>query len=88
MYNFTCNLPFIHVFIELVVSYIMYKTKNIYKFTFYMKLMTASCSMSKFLPIVTIFRQIITPEIYIYMYVSFDMFINVISHVIQYVYFN
>ena len=38
----------LHVFIELVVLYIMYKTKIIYKFTFYMKLMTASCSMSKF----------------------------------------
>ena len=48
----------LHVFIELVVSYIMYKTEIIYKFTFYMKLMTASCSMSKLLPIVIIFRQI------------------------------
>ena len=28
------------------------------KMTFYMKLMTASCSMSNFLPIVIIFRQI------------------------------
>ena len=46
----------LHVFIELVVLYIMYKTKDIYKFTFYMKLMTASCSMSKFLPIVISFR--------------------------------
>ena len=56
------------VFIELVVLYIMYKTKNIYKFTFYMKLMIASCSMSTFLPIVIIFRQIIISKFDIYMY--------------------
>ena len=71
----------LHVFIELVVSYIMYKTKSIYKFTFYMKLMTASCSMSNFLPIVIIFRQILTSEFYIYMSVSFNMFKHVTSHV-------
>ena len=71
----------LHVFIELVVLYIMYKTKIIYKFTFYMKLMTASCSMSKFLPIVIIFRQILTSEFYIYMSVSFNMFKHVTSHV-------
>ena len=71
----------LHVFIELVVSYIMYKTKIIYKFTFYMKLMTVSCSMSKLLPIVIIFRQILTSEFYIYMSVPFNMFEHVISHV-------
>ena len=48
----------LHVFLELVVLYILYKTRIIYKITFYMKFMTASCSMSKFLPIVIIFRQI------------------------------
>ena len=71
----------LHVFIELVVLYIMFKTEIIYRITFYMKLMTVSCSMSKFLPIVIIFRQISTSKFYIYMSVSFNMFKHVTSHV-------
>ena len=67
----------LHVFIELVVLYIMYKTEIIYRITFYMKLMTASSSKSKFLPIVIIFRQISTSQLYIYMSVSFNMFEHV-----------
>ena len=43
--------------------------------TFYVKLMTASCSMSNFLPIVIIFRQIIISEFYIlHDYTMFNMF--------------
>ena len=62
MYEFYMQQDILHVFIEPVVLYIMYKTEIIYKITFYMKLMTASCSMSKFLPIVIIFRQILTSQ--------------------------
>ena len=69
---------FLHVFIEPVVCYIMYKTKVIYKITFYMKFMTASCSMSKFLPIVIIFRQILISQIHIYVYLSSHIFKHVI----------
>ena len=54
----------------------MYKTWNIYKFTFYMKLMTASCSMSNFLPIVIIFRQITVSEFHFYMIIPFNMFMS------------
>ena len=50
----------LHVFVELVVLYIMYKTETIYRITFSMKFMNASCIISKFLPIVIIFRQIPT----------------------------
>ena len=71
----------LHVFIELVGFYILYKIKTIYKTTFYMKLMTASCSMSNFLPIVIIFRQILTSKFHIYMSVSFNMFKHVTLHV-------
>ena len=60
MYQLYMQQDILHVFIELVVLYIMYKTETIYKITFYMKLMTASSSMSKFLLIVIIFRQILT----------------------------
>ena len=68
----------LHVFIEPMVLYIMYKTEFIYKTTFYMKFMTASCSMSKFLPIVIIFRQIVISQIYISVYFSSYMFKHVI----------
>ena len=54
----TILINILHVFLVPVVLYIMYKTEFIYKITFYMKFMTVSCSMSKFLPIVIIFRQI------------------------------
>ena len=81
MYEFYMQQDILHVFIELVVLYIMYKTEIIYKITFYMKLMTASCSMSKFLPIVIIFRQILTSQFHIFMYPSFYMFKHVTLHV-------
>ena len=60
----------LHVFLEPMVLYIMYKTEFIYKSTFYMKFMTASCSMSKFLPIVIIFRQIFISPFHIFVYLS------------------
>ena len=81
MYKLYMQQDILHVFFELVVLYIMYKTETIYRITFYMKLMTASCSMSKFLPIVIIFRQIPTSQFYIFMYVSFNMFKHVTLHV-------
>ena len=68
----------LHVFIEPMVLYIMYKTEFIYKIAFYMKFMTASCSMSKFLPIVIIFRQIVISQIYISVHLSSHMFKHVI----------
>ena len=73
MQDLACNMKFLHVFMKTVILYIMYKTWNIYKFTFYMKLMTASCSMSNFLPIVIIFRQITVSEFYFYMIIPFNM---------------
>ena len=56
----------------------MYKTKIIYKTTFYMKFMTASCSMSNFLPIVIIFRQILISQIHISVYPLSFIFKHVI----------
>ena len=63
MQNLACNMK-ITCFHKIVILNIMYRTWNIYKFTFYMKLMTVSCSMSNFLPIVIIFRQIIVSKFY------------------------
>ena len=81
MYEFYMQQTFYMFFIEPVVLYIMYKTEIIYNFTFYMKLMTASCSMSKFLPIVIIFRQIHISQVYIFMFLSFNMSKHVTLHV-------
>ena len=81
MYEFYMQQDILHVFIEPVVLYIMYKTEIIYKITFYMKLEIVSCSMSKFLPIVIIFRQILISQFYIFMYLSINMLKCVTLHV-------
>ena len=75
------QLNILHVLIEPGVLCIMYKTEFIYKITFYMKFMTASCSMSKFLPIVIIFRQILISQIHISVYLLFFMFKTCCLHV-------
>ena len=62
MQFYTCVMSY-HLFsLNLCFHTFCTKLKFIHTFTFYMKLMTASCSMSNFLPIVIIFRQILTSE--------------------------
>ena len=88
MYESYMQQYILHVFIEPVVLYTMYKTEIIYKITFYMNLMTVFCSMSKFLPIVIIFRQIHTLQIYIFMFLSINIFKHVTLHVCLFNMFN
>ena len=81
MCSFTCNMTFYMFSLNLWFHTFCTKLKLFTKLHFCMKLMTVSCSMSNFLPIVIIFRQILTSEPYIYMSISLNMFKPVILHV-------